>query len=29
MIDREKIAEVLALKNGKAILSQAVGKVKK
>jgi SagB-type dehydrogenase family enzyme len=29
MIDREKIAETISLKNGKAILSQAVGKVKK
>jgi len=28
-IDREKIAKTLSLKNGKAILSQAVGKVKK
>ena len=28
-IDREKIAETLSLKNGKAILSQSVGKVKK
>jgi len=27
MIDREKLEEVLSLKNGKAILSQAVGKV--
>ena len=29
MIDREKIAETIALKNGKAILGQVVGKVKK
>jgi SagB-type dehydrogenase family enzyme len=29
MIDREKLAEMLSLKNGKAILSQAVGNVKK
>ena len=29
MIDREKIAETISLKHGKAILSQAVGKVKK
>jgi SagB-type dehydrogenase family enzyme len=29
MIDREKIAETVSLKNGKAILSQAVGKVKR
>jgi SagB-type dehydrogenase family enzyme len=29
MIDREKIAEILSLKNAKAILGQVVGKVKK
>ena len=29
MIDREKIAETILLKNGKAILGQVVGKVKK
>ncbi|MCL2130829.1 MAG: SagB/ThcOx family dehydrogenase [Lentimicrobiaceae bacterium] len=29
MIDREKIAETISLKNGKAVLGQVVGKVKK